>query len=173
MSIQTIEKPIATKIRKLESLPQANDFEKIVNLINSLVNNKNHTHASVQKQLDVHDREVSYYLNAAKQFRLLAVSTGENNTHYYELTEEMKMVLTKSKKTQMLYFIRKIMSNDICKHIVNTYLEKGYYLTNSEVTDYIKTKHAYLSLSENTTQRRISTLFSWSKWTIEHFQYIY
>lgn len=173
MMILEKKKSVATK-RKMYTLPQANDFNKIIELVKAFINKKYHTHESLQSMLKVHDREISYYLHASRNFNLVRLESTDGNIHYYSLTDSTKNALEKSEKSQIFYFMRRIMSNDLCKFVVDTYIEEGKYPTYEKVKSYIKVTHPELhNLSDITLMRRLSTINSWSKWVIQNLKNIF
>lgn len=154
------------------SLPQANDFNKILKIVEALYKHKRLTHSELVNIFKWHDTDMHYYLHAATYLGLIDFKIVENNSHLYSLTSPVKKALKENAKDQTLFFIRAITSNDTCHFIVNTYLETGRIPTNKMVTKYVM-NNKDLGLSESTISRRVSSVMSWSKWAIKHMKFVF
>jgi hypothetical protein len=170
LNLQIIENN--TQVKFIDTLPQANDFNQVINIIQLLKNKKYSSHAELHNLVDYHERTLDYYLNAALNFNLIGAQK-RGNCNYYYISDEHQKKLEQDNKIQMIFYVRKLMKNDVIKLIVNNFLDKGEYLTNQEVTDYVINKHPEIGLSDYTLNRRIDCIISWSKWTVEHIKYVF
>ncbi len=161
----------------METLPQANDFNRILELVKAVhtltTKKEKATQGNLQKELKWEPRDVSYYVHAAVTADILNFTVIENKKHTYSLTKETQQALAfGNHKSVASFFISKIMNNDICKFIIHTYLDNGKYLSKKQLAKHIK-ENTEITLSESTIMRRISSVVSWSRWAIQNMKFVY
>lgn len=140
--------------------PQADDFNKIVILLNiedeSYLKDKN----KVSVLFDgIADRQVQYYLSACMYLGLI---NSEK-----EFTSKGKVLRHLSRTEQEIELAQLILSHDLFGHIY--FLEKrlGTKLEKDDVIDLLKTQVKFES--EEMYRRRSQTVIKWIEWINSHF----
>lgn len=135
--------------------PQADDFEKCVTLLNLLkewVISKDY----ILKNFGFTDRQVDYYVNACK-YLWCAESV---RAWGYTLSELWKQIVSLSDKEKKLSLIMLILSHQVFNEVYQEY-SKSSKLSKADITPIMKKCNLYKVESEDTYERRASTILSW------------
>lgn len=147
------------------SYPQANSFERIINLLEMLMEEERDkdylTHT-----LDVHHRQTNYYTSAGMYLGLIEKKSENGETIYY-LSNEGKRIMKLNYKEKYLAIVEKILQNLSFNKTFALYLKKGYIPEKYEIVNIMLKSNVYNIRSRTTYHRRASTVRSWLEWIIE------
>jgi len=142
--------------------PQADDFERVINLCELLNEHQQLTKSEVTENYAFEPRQTDYYVNAARYLGLVEKSRGDVEVAY-KLSSYGLRVLRMSYKQRQL---------ELCKDILQ---HKAFYLTFQQSQQIGAVPHkqqlmenlnASISdeMSETTLGRRSSTIRGWIEW---------
>ena len=149
--------------------PQADVFERVIDLLSLLVENEL-TFDEITSKYDFDARQTEYYTNAARYLGLVEKYKIEKEK-VYKLSEKGYKVMTKSIKNKYLSIINEILSHEIF------YRTFKYWLNNKEVpskeiiVDFMLGSNLYNINSLETFKRRSQTIKCWINWVISQVEY--
>ena len=145
--------------------PQADSFERIINLCELLKQKLTLTKEEITQEYDFSGRQAHYYPVAAIYLGL--VNRGrEHKTSVYNLTEKGIVLLQLSIFDRKLYLIELILTHEIFNKILNLYFKQGDIPTKKEVIEIMRDSNLHNVNSDKTYERRSSTVLGWIKWII-------
>lgn len=153
--------------------PQADSFERIINLCEILRNKTSITKEHLLsyydfKQSDTFDmRQVDYYTNAARYLGFIERGRNENNEVCYYLTSKGTDIFELPLKERQIEFSKSILSHLVFNRVVSLYFGKAEIPTKSEIVQLMKESNLYHVQSEDTFRRRASTILSWVNWILD------
>lgn len=149
--------------------PQADSFERVINLC-ELLNQKGFiTKEEITQNYDFDSRQTDYYTNAGKYLGL--IDTGrENEQIVCFLTEKGKQVFTLSIIDRQLEFVRLILSHSAFRKTLKLYFDNGTLPTKDEVVEIMKTSKLFNVGSDSTYIRRASTITGWTNWIMNQLE---
>ena len=140
--------------------PQADDFEKVISLINVTDESKLSDKKYISFVLEnVTDRQVMYYLSAAMYLGLIS-----KDKHFTELGCYVRNL---SPTKQRIELIRLLMSDNVFGTVYITEKVYGIKLEKEEVIDIIKSE--YPQYSDELYERRYQTVKKWLLWIEKNF----
>ena len=155
--------------------PQADSFERVINLCEILYNNASckHTKCSLSASYDFKQRDsfemrqVSYYTDAAIYLGLIKKESTLSNGYYFKLTPTGETLFTaKSISERQLIFIKAILSHKVFNETLKLYLKKAEEPSKKEIVTIMKTANLQNVCAETTFWRRASTVLSWVNWIL-------
>ncbi len=144
--------------------PQANRFERIINLC-ELLNNQDMDRNSVTENYDFDVRQTNYYTDAARYLGLLE-KNRRNEMLVYSLSPLGKRILKMDYKQRQLAFCKQILSHKIFKDVLQLYLLRGKLPERNDIVWLMKQTNLYNIQSDETYFRRASTIKSWMEWIV-------
>lgn len=142
------------------SLPQANSFSKIVDLL-SLLSVKDLTKDEITENYQFNERQTNYYTDAARYLGLVNKFTDPDQEIIFTLTDDARQLFRKRPKQKYLGLIRKILEHDVYYKTFQA-TRGGRIPTKQEISPIIK--ECQINISGDTVGRRASTVHSWIKW---------
>jgi hypothetical protein len=143
-------------------LPQADSFERIVDLV-SLLFNKSLTKDEITENYQFDIRQTQYYTDAA---RYLGLVEKYNNTDTgeiaFKLTARADEIFSKNHKQKYLALIERILKHRAFLETFMATLELGKLPSLSQVTSIIQGARTDIGIA--TAQRRARTVRSWVDW---------
>lgn len=147
--------------------PQADSFERVVNLCELLKQKEFITKEDITQNYDFDGRQTDYYSNAGKYLGL--VDTGRD-----PLTEQIGCFLTTKGKQvfnlnlidRQKEFVRLILSHKAFKETLKLYLDNGEIPNKETIVEIMKSSKLYNVGSDTTYFRRASTIVGWTNWII-------
>lgn len=147
--------------------PQADNFERIINLCELLKQREFITKEEVTSNYDFDGRQTDYYLNAGKYLGLIEIGKEP-------LTEQIgcflsykgKQIFNLNLVDRQKEFVKLIISHAVFKQILNMSLENGEIPNKEMIVEIMKSNHLHNIKSERTYSRRASTVVSWINWII-------
>ena len=153
--------------------PQADSFERIINLCEILGNKVSLTKEELIsdydfKQSDTFDlRQVDYYTNAARYLGFIERGRNENNEVCYFLTSKGNDLFELPIKERQIEFSKSILSHLVFNRVLSLYFNKAEIPSKSEILQIMKDSNLYHIDSDDTFKRRASTIFSWINWILD------
>ena len=129
--------------------PQADSFERVINLCELLKQRGFISKDDITQNYDFDHRQTDYYSNAAKYLGLIE-TIRENQQIGCTLTQDGFRIL----------------SHTVFQNTLKLYFDKGNVQTKDEVVEIMKNAKLYNIDSEQTYKRRASTIISWTNWIL-------
>lgn len=146
------------------SFPQANSFERVINLLEMLMED-DRDKDYLTHTLDVHHRQTNYYTSAGMYLGLIEKKI-EDGLIVYFLTQEGKKIMKLKYKQKYLAMAEKILQNPTFNKAFYIYLQQGYSPNRDEIVKIMKEFNVYNVDSETTYFRRATTVRSWLEWIL-------
>lgn len=151
--------------------PQANSFERIINLC-ELLNQKGFiTKEEITQNYDFDSRQTDYYSNAAKYLGLLEtgkdVINGEIGCY---LTTKGKQIFNTNLIERQKEFLKLIVSHSVFKETLKLYFESGEMPSKENIVEIMGKSKLFNVGAEKTFKRRASTIKSWINWILEQIE---
>lgn len=144
--------------------PQADKFDRIINLC-ELANIHELNRNYVTEKYDFDIRQTNYYTDAARYLGLLE-KKKEDNMIYYRITPIGRKILKLGFKQRQLAYCHCILSHKAFNESLILYFNRGVMPSSDELIDIMKRSSLYNIRSENTFERRASTIKGWLTWII-------
>lgn len=144
--------------------PQANTFERIINLC-ELLNEQELSRNEVTEKYAFNARQTNYYTDAARYLGLLE-KRSNNGSPNYCLTSVGKRLLNLSFKQRQLAYCKLILSHKAFNETLKEYFARGIMPAESEIINIMKISKLYNIRSDNTFMRRSSTIKGWINWIV-------
>jgi hypothetical protein len=165
-AIQNILDSIKTANEPELPFPQADSFERIINLCELLKQRGFLSKEEITQNYDFDSRQTDYYSNAAKYLGLIK-NAHESNQIGCVLTKTGLRIFSLPIVDRQLEFVKLILSHSAFKNTLKLYFEKGNVPSKDEVVEIMKRSKLYNIDSEQTYRRRASTVLSWTNWVLE------
>lgn len=146
------------------SFPQANVFERIVNLC-ELLKGTPMNREQVTENYAFDSRQTNYYTDAARYLELIE-KNKENGAPVYYLTERAKKILRNGYKQRQLGFCHQILQHEVFANVLKKYFTTGVMPSNDEIILCMKQSSLYKVESDETFKRRASTIRGWIEWIV-------
>lgn len=156
-STESIEEPDAP-------FPQADLFERIINLCELLFDAGKISQEDVTTTYDFDVRQTKYYADAGRYLGL--IERVDDDGVSYVLTGEGRSLLVRSYKERQLGLVRAILRHHVFAAGLRLYLEKGESPTRDEIVSIMKNGNLYRVKADTTFRRRASTVLSWIGWIL-------
>ncbi|MCC8153345.1 MAG: transcriptional regulator, partial [Tannerellaceae bacterium] len=158
-SIKTVKEPELP-------FPQADSFERVINLCELLKEKGFLSKEEITQNYDFDLRQTDYYSNAAKYLQLIE-DTREGNRKGFALTKSALTVFNRPIVERQLEFVKLILSHEVFKITLKGYFDDGHMPSKNEVAEIMRKAKLYNIGSEETYRRRASTVISWVKWILD------
>lgn len=144
--------------------PQADSFERIVDLL-GLLYNEDLSKEEITTNYDFDERQTDYYTNAAIYLGLIEKVRYDGEISY-TLSSDAKQLLTYKHKSKNLKLVEKILSHKVFNESLALYFRKGCLPTKEEVVAIMKLYPVYNVEKDSTFERRSSTIIGWINWIL-------
>lgn len=145
--------------------PQADSFERIINLCELLKQRGFMSKEEITQNYDFAHRQTDYYSNAARYLGLICEGSKEHEIGY-TLTQEGIRIFNSPLIGRQLEFVKLILSHAVFKSTLELYFRKYNIPTKDEVVEIMREHQLYKIASEKTYRRRASTVISWINWIV-------
>ncbi|THD30336.1 hypothetical protein [uncultured Flavobacterium sp.] len=147
--------------------PQANSFERVINLCELLNQKEFISKEDITQNYDFDRRQTDYYSNAGKYLGLIDTGrdpfTGQTGCF---LTKKGKQVFNLNLIDRQKEFVRLIVSHKAFKETLKLYLNNGEMPEKGIIVETMKQSKLYNVDSDSTYFRRASTIIGWTNWII-------
>ena len=173
ISVEDVQKVLKTIRFKKEpniQFPQANSFERVINICELLyINDVEKNFITEEYSFDA--RQSSYYLDAARYLGLVDKSQDLEGHDCYTLTKLGKSLFSVSYKQRQLKLIETILSYKSFYLTYEAYRNNNEMPSKAEIVSYIRQAGVVdpktgLPYSDSTNKRRASTVSAWVRWII-------
>lgn len=147
------------------AFPQADSFERIINLCEILNNGFIVTKDQITENYDFDARQTNYYTDAGRYLGLLHKYRKEG-TIEYSLTEIGRQLHKLSLVDRQLEYAKLILVHRAFNSTFNKWIELNHEPPRTVVIEIMKSSNLYNIQSESTYARRASTVISWVRWII-------
>ena len=153
--------------------PQADAFERIINLCEILYNEDAHAYSKdalngnseFTLQQSFTSRQVDYYVNAALYLGLVEQSPSSLGKANVRLSPFGKNIFaTRHLAERQRWLITAILRHKVFRRVFQQYLQLHTMPSKDEVVAIMKTSSLYNVHTETTFRRRASTILSWCTW---------
>lgn len=148
--------------------PQADSFKRVINLC-ELISDNEVTAADITSEFEFDPRQTQYYTRAAMYLGLIDKYFIDKQVKYKLSLLGLRIMSMKYVQRQ-LEFVKLILSHKVFHISFVHYLYLGRQLYRKEVVKYMKECNLYHIESEETYERRASTILSWINWIINIVQ---
>lgn len=146
--------------------PQANSFERIVDLLSILFDSELTTDEVTNKYVfDV--RQTDYYITACVYLGLVKRVVSESGETKYQLTPEAQDIMKKNFRGKYLGLIQRVLEFPVFNEVYKKSIETGLVPDVPEIVPIMK--HHGVPLGEGTLMRRASTVKNWVAWILNQF----
>lgn len=147
--------------------PQADSFERVVNLCELLKQKEFISKEDITQNYDFDGRQTDYYSNAGKYLGLIEIGrdplTGQTGCF---LTTKGKQVFNLNLIDRQKEFVKLIVSHKAFKETLKLYLDNGEMPNKETIVEIMKRSKLYNVGSDTTYFRRASTIIGWTNWII-------
>lgn len=150
--------------------PQANSFERVINICELLyINDVEKNFITEEYSFDV--RQSSYYLDAARYLGFVEKSLDLDGHDCYTLTQLGKSLFSMSYKQRQLKLIEAILSYKSFNLTYKAYCKSNKRISDREIAEFMKQAGVInpktgLPYSQSTYERRASTVRAWINWIL-------
>lgn len=167
ISIEDIQNTLKTTTTITEPqipFPQADSFERIINLCELLNEKTELTKDDITTTYDFDKRQTDYYTNAGRYLELVD-KKNEDGIKFF-LTDEGKSLFKKNYKQRQLGFAKLILKHSAFSNSLVRYFETASVPTKPEIVKIMKDTNLYRVDAEKTFNRRASTILGWVNWIL-------
>jgi hypothetical protein len=174
VNIETIQEIIDT-VEIVSDLkipfPQANSFERVINLCELLKQKGFMSKEEITQNYDFDSRQTDYYLNAGKYLGL--IETGRhhetNQTGCY-LSAAGNQLFNKVLIDRQMEYIKLILSHAVFRETLKQYFETGEMPSRNSIVEIMRRSNLYNVQSDETYSRRASTITGWINWIMNQIE---
>ncbi len=145
--------------------PQADSFERIINLCELLRQKGTLSKEEITRSYDFSERQAGYYSNAV-QYLGLAESIKENDLSVQRLTKKGESFFNLSIFDRKIESIKLILSHSAFQNTLKLYFSRSTPPPEKEVIKIMYDLKLYKMNSDSTYKRRASTVISWVNWIV-------
>jgi hypothetical protein len=146
--------------------PQADSFDRVINLCELLHNKITLTKEEITRNYDFDARQSDYYSNAGRYLGLVEYER-ENDMVICCLTEKGRNLFKLSIFYRQIEFVKLILSHAAFNNTLKLYFKNGNIPTKQEIIKIMHRSDIWNIDSESTYLRRSSTIISWINWIID------
>jgi hypothetical protein len=172
INIEIIQQILNTTVIKDEPevpVPQADSFERVINLCELLNEKYTLTKEQITQNYNFVPRQADYYFNAGRYLGLLQ-RKEEDGATIFCLTEEGSDLFNLSIFNRQIKFIELILSHSMFNSTLNVYLRNGIKPAKKDIIEIMYSANLGKIASDETYKRRASTVVSWINWIIDLVQ---
>ncbi len=147
--------------------PQADSFERVINLCELLKQKEFISKEDITQNYDFDGRQTDYYSNAGKYLGLIEIGrdplTGQTGCF---LTTKGKQVFNLNLIDRQKEFVKQIVLHKAFKETLKLYLDNGEMPEKGIIVEIMKRSKLHNVNSDTTYFRRASTIVGWTNWII-------
>lgn len=162
--IQTLDIKIVPEPQDIP-FPQADDFDRIINLCELLNENQQLTRNDVTENYAFNARQTNYYTDAARYLGLIEKGRDEGDV-VYKLTNQGKRILSLKYKARQLEFSKLILQHEAFNTTFQQCMEIGAMPAKTQIVNNLRFSNPQIE-SDSTLERRSSTIRAWLEWILQ------
>ena len=143
--------------------PQANSFERVINLCELLSENEL-SEDDITSVYDFTDRQSGYYANAGRYLGLIEFQSRGDGLR--RLTDKGRELFTMDMRGRQLGLAVLILSHAVFSDCLNLYFEEGEFPSREIVAGLMENRGVYGITGRSTFLRRADTVIAWCRWII-------
>ena len=147
------------------SFPQANSFERVINIC-ELLNTQKMSREKVTEEYAFDIRQTNYYTDAARYLGLLDKYYEDGRKPVYSLSVLGKHIMSLNYKQRQLAFCKVILQHRAFKETFNRCIETGTIPDTQTIVSIMQKSNLYKVESISTYIRRASTISGWINWML-------
>lgn len=147
------------------SFPQANCFERVINIC-ELLAAQDLSREQVTQEYAFDIRQTNYYTDAARYLGLLDKRYEEGRKPVYSLSAYGRRVMNLNYKQRQLAFCRAILEHRVFGETFKCYMETGSMPDTLSIVGIMQRSNLYKVESMSTYVRRSSTISGWINWML-------
>lgn len=147
--------------------PQADKFERIVDLLGLLFNN-DLSKEQLTNNYQFDERQTDYYANAAIYLGLVdKYKNSDSNEIFYTLSREGLEVMKSSFKMKYLLLVKYILQHEVFYRVLEKHFKSNQLLTKEVICEIMRNCYIYnVNPDSSTIERRAQTVNSWINWIL-------
>lgn len=161
------ETPIKEELKV--PFPQADSFERVINICELLNENGFLTREYITLNYDFDVRQTNYYTDAGRYLGLIDKVKIKREISYY-LTDLGKNIFNSNINDRQIEFIKLILSHKVFNLVMKSYLENSEEPSSDVIVGIMKISNLYNINSDSTFYRRSSTILSWVNWILDQIE---
>ncbi|MDD2637145.1 MAG: transcriptional regulator [Bacteroidales bacterium] len=168
--IEILEK---VKIKREPEIPfpQADSFERVINLCELLKQKSFLSKEEITQNYDFDSRQTDYYSNAGKYLGLIEFGKDDNTGQIgCFLSRTGQQVFNFNLIDRQQEFVKLITSHKVFNLTLKRSLEKGELIDKNSIIEIMKNVKLYKVSSDSTYTRRASTITGWINWIIKQIE---
>lgn len=173
INIQTILNLIKTTQLDLEPndapFPQADSFERVVNLCELLNSNEILSKIEITENFGLTSRQTDYYLNACKYLGLAELSNIDGQACGY-LTEKGKKIFNNDINARRLDLIQIILAKRVFNQSLELYINNAELPTKNIIVEIMHKSNLNNVKTDSMFERRSSTVLGWINWIVSQIE---
>lgn len=148
------------------SFPQADKFERVVNLCELLNEKGVLSREFVTNNYAFDVRQTNYYTDAGRYLGLIERDYLPGRVPIYKLTPLGKRIMNDRFREKQLGFANCILQHKVFRDVLQIWLRTGELPDRDRVIRIMKQSNLYQVESDSTFFRRASTIFGWLNWVV-------
>lgn len=144
--------------------PQADSFERVINLC-ELLFNEDLSKENITEKYAFDSRQSDYYTNAARYLGLVN-KINKDSKSIYNLADKGTSILKLNYKRRQLALCERILSHEVFSKVLYSYFQNGTMPSRSRIIQFMKESHLHNISSDETYNRRASTIIHWINWIV-------
>ncbi len=144
--------------------PQADKFERVINLCELLASN-DLDKDDITQNYAFDARQTDYYTNAAIYLGLVEKSKSNGNV-VYKLSDDGRKIIHLSYKQRQLELCKRIMEHRVFKRLMMYFMDSSKLPDDDMIINAMKEASLYKVSSEETYHRRARTVKKWLSWMV-------
>lgn len=144
--------------------PQANSFERVIDLLGLLANDTLSKEA-ITLNYSFDKRQTDYYVNAGKYLGLVDTKKELDEITCF-LTSEGEEIMRKDPRSKKLSLVKKILEHGVFHKCMELYFKTLTSLKQEDIINIMNESYIYNVEKESTIKRRSSTVMRWIEWIL-------
>lgn len=144
--------------------PQADSFERVINLC-ELLFNEDLSKDNITEKYAFDSRQSDYYTNAARYLGLVN-KINKDSKSIYNLADKGTSILKLNYKQRQLALCERILIHEVFSKVLSSYFQNGTMPSRSRIIQFMKESHLHNISSDETYNRRASTIIHWINWIV-------
>ncbi len=173
-NIETLQE-IINKTKTIDEqkipFPQANSFDRVINLCELLKQKGLISKEEVTQNYDFDARQTDYYSNAGKYLGLIEIGRDpENKQISCFLSKKGQQVFNLNLIDRQKEFVKLIICHSVFKKTLKLYLDNGEMPTKESIVEVMKKSKLHDIDSDTTYFRRASSIIGWINWIMNQIE---